>query len=834
MTHDFDFAQTSNYDEQVSCYNKAHIDYDVFIDLTSAALNSVETDCHLRLLEEEAGINFDGRRVTVVRPGTVVQEGRGCRYLFGAPCDAVGLLRRAIKDAATRRCGLAVIVGAWRPTNDSLCALAQVGALDPMIASVQPRFLLCDVRRVLSLPGGPEFLLPLAALRSIPRTIVSPELVSALFILTPRALSAAPAITSDSLEHAFLELLIGLRRRGFRNVVCNHIAVPFPLNPALAYPRSVSLRESPDWVWQEDAVLGLRWLANMPERKLEVVLAGAFSSQGRRRLLLDCRGLTATHNGTAGAVLGFLDGFAKLKQNAFEIIVLASKEAAYFHKLSERFSCFGIQLDRPRGSFVAAVLLNQPWSFSTITELHRLASIIVFNMLDTIAWDVIYAASDDLGRIWSLIGQLADGILFNSKFSLDRYRFRFTPSSKVLLKVTYHSVVADEIIPKDIAHNSLDEPFLLVMGNKYDHKDVTPTLSTLVQAFPFTRIVAIGVSSFPWPLVSTRESGDVDTGEIHTLMANAAAIVFPSHYEGFGLPVVEGLAHGTRVIVRDSPLWDEIANVSQRPELIVPFRDEIELVDAVGCALRGLSPSRPGYAVGTSRAVPSWSDCAQRVLDLVEEIAVEADGSRWLARDALGAQGEALEVTLRQKDVVEQALTETLEQKNADIRLLEAHAHATEEALKQESAKHVEQLKQETAKHVEQLAALRRPDNGRSRTTWLTLLPVFSRKRRKELRRHARELSLIASSPLFDAEWYLAANPDVAAQKTAPALHYLLYGAKERRAPGPNFDGAEYQKANIDVLTAGINPLVHYVTQGRGEGRPLSVHVLAGGEKLTR
>jgi len=823
MVHDLNSAQTSNHDEQESCSNKARFDYDVFIDLSSAAINSVEADCHLRLLEEQAGINFDGRRVTVVRPGTAVQEDRGCRYVFGIRGDAVGLLQMAIKDAAARRCGLAVIVGAWRPTNDSLCALADVGSLDPMIACVQPRFALSDVRSVLSLPGGPEFLLPLAALRSIPRTIVSPELVSALFILTPRALSAAPAIASDSLEHAFLELLIGLRRRGFRNVVCNRIVVPFSLTPALAYPRLESPREGAELPWQQDAVLGLRWLANMPERKLEVMLAGAYSSQGHPRLLLDCRGVLPTHNGTARAVLGFLDGFVKLKQNPFEIIVVASREGARFHGLKARFSCFEIQLDRPRGSFFAAILLSQPWSFQTITELHKLASIIVFNMLDTIAWDIIYPASDDLGRIWSTIGQIADGLLFNSKFSLDRFRFRFAPSNKTLLKVTYHSVVADEIIPKAVLKNSIEKPFLLVIGNKYDHKDVTPTLSILVQAFPSTRIVAIGIDSFPSPFVFTLESGNVDSSEIHALMANAAAIVFPSHYEGFGLPVVEGLAHGTRVIVRDSPLWEEIAKLSRRPELIVPFRGETELVDAVGFALRGLSSSAQGYTVGPSGAAPSWSDCAQRVLDLVEEIAVEADGSRWLARHALASQ--------------EVALTEALEQKNAENRLLEADIRLLEDVLRQKESRaraaeeaHVEQLRKETVRHVEQLAALQRPDNVRGRTTWQTLLPVFSRKRRKELRRHARELSLIASSPLFDAEWYLAGNPDVAAQKIAPALHYLLYGAKERRAPGPNFDGAEYQRANIDVLTAGINPLVHYVTQGRREGRPLSVHVRAGGE----
>jgi GT2 family glycosyltransferase len=50
------------------------------------------------------------------------------------------------------------------------------------------------------------------------------------------------------------------------------------------------------------------------------------------------------------------------------------------------------------------------------------------------------------------------------------------------------------------------------------------------------------------------------------------------------------------------------------------------------------------------------------------------------------------------------------------------------------------------------------------------------------LRRAARRLR---ASPAFDAKWYLAAYPDVAATGVDPALHYLRRGAEEGRAPLP-------------------------------------------------
>ena len=45
---------------------------------------------------------------------------------------------------------------------------------------------------------------------------------------------------------------------------------------------------------------------------------------------------------------------------------------------------------------------------------------------------------------------------------------------------------------------------------------------------------------------------------------------------------------------------------------------------------------------------------------------------------------------------------------------------------------------------------------------------------------------------LFDAEFYLRANPDVAAARMDPFKHYVKYGAAEQRQPHPLFDPAHY------------------------------------------
>lgn len=77
---------------------------------------------------------------------------------------------------------------------------------------------------------------------------------------------------------------------------------------------------------------------------------------------------------------------------------------------------------------------------------------------------------------------------------------------------------------------------------------------------------------------------------------------------------------------------------------------------------------------------------------------------------------------------------------------------------------------------------------------------------------------------LFDAAWYLAQNPDVAAAGADPAMHYLLHGAADGRDPGPGFSTAHYLALYPDVKAAGINPLVHYLVAGWEERR--SIHPL--------
>jgi glycosyltransferase involved in cell wall biosynthesis len=80
------------------------------------------------------------------------------------------------------------------------------------------------------------------------------------------------------------------------------------------------------------------------------------------------------------------------------------------------------------------------------------------------------------------------------------------------------------------------------------------------------------------------------------------------------------------------------------------------------------------------------------------------------------------------------------------------------------------------------------------------------------------DMSLVASSDLFNPDWYLATCSDVALSGVNPISHYLHYGWLEDRDPSPDFSNTWYLENYPAVKQAGMNPLVHYLRYGRYEG----------------
>jgi glycosyltransferase involved in cell wall biosynthesis len=121
--------------------------------------------------------------------------------------------------------------------------------------------------------------------------------------------------------------------------------------------------------------------------------------------------------------------------------------------------------------------------------------------------------------------------------------------------------------------------------------------------------------------------GYVDALELPTLYRNARAVVTPSLWEGFGLPLLEAMASRTALVVSDIPVHREVAADAA---LFVPPKDPQAIAGAIERVWTD-APLRAGLQQKGSARVKnfSWVDSAQKTLDLYRRL-----GTRSLRADA--------------------------------------------------------------------------------------------------------------------------------------------------------------------------------------------------------
>ena len=84
---------------------------------------------------------------------------------------------------------------------------------------------------------------------------------------------------------------------------------------------------------------------------------------------------------------------------------------------------------------------------------------------------------------------------------------------------------------------------------------------------------------------------------------------------------------------------------------------------------------------------------------------------------------------------------------------------------------------------------------------------------------------LVLKSGLFDRDYYLRNNPDIAASGLDPLVHYLKQGFRENRRPGMLFDPGFYLSQAHQRVEDIENPLVHYLEHGKERGLSPNVFV---------
>ncbi|MBP1620175.1 MAG: putative glycosyltransferase, partial [Acidobacteria bacterium] len=116
--------------------------------------------------------------------------------------------------------------------------------------------------------------------------------------------------------------------------------------------------------------------------------------------------------------------------------------------------------------------------------------------------------------------------------------------------------------------------------------------------------------------------GHVERGELAALFRGALLFLYPTLYEGFGLPVLEAMACGVPVVAGDIPAVREVAG--DAVERVNP-RDVVALANTVRRLLDQAEHRRELAARGRARArLFSWQRAADATLSVYRAVAAEA------------------------------------------------------------------------------------------------------------------------------------------------------------------------------------------------------------------
>jgi glycosyltransferase involved in cell wall biosynthesis len=215
---------------------------------------------------------------------------------------------------------------------------------------------------------------------------------------------------------------------------------------------------------------------------------------------------------------------------------------------------------------------------------------------------------------------------------------KVTGYSPEKIKVTYLASRFSVSLSPDSLHEVHDKygfsgSYILHVGGALPHKNVKRVIDAFMllkkhHQIPH-RLLLVGdkgnidtvLTAEAEQLVNQKQiifTGYIQDNELVELYKNASVFVFPSLYEGFGLPVLEAMTFGVPVVTSNVSSLPEVAGDAA---LLVDPNDTEMLVQAILSLLQNVKLRDDLICKGKIQAAKfSWDECARQTLAVYERI----------------------------------------------------------------------------------------------------------------------------------------------------------------------------------------------------------------------
>jgi glycosyltransferase involved in cell wall biosynthesis len=358
------------------------------------------------------------------------------------------------------------------------------------------------------------------------------------------------------------DLIMRANRCGYRAALANRAFVyhvgeqSFSLNSAPRSTRDAENRKILDQRYPEYTTAISRYFAST-EYRAESLITGLLAVKGGKlRIAFDCTNIGEYYSGTSEASRRIIEKAVRDWTDAFEIEILCEHGTFRFHKFNRLSKVRRADAWEDR-RYAAIIRIGQPFTWDSFFAIGGKAPVIILIMLDTIALDCIYIDQSYLKSLWNFALTHTSGIIYQSQYTQRQFNLRFDIPKDVIQTVSMHSVDVRDYFDSGTAVN-LVRDHILVVGNHYKHKFVEEAVRALREQKPTRPIVVLGMELANEPTIRSYRAGEIKETVVEDLYRRASVVLFPSHYEGFGFPILHSLACRKPVVVRRMPAFDEI------------------------------------------------------------------------------------------------------------------------------------------------------------------------------------------------------------------------------------------------------------------------------------
>lgn len=366
----------------------------------------------------------------------------------------------------------------------------------------------------------------------------------------------------DSLLGALQDLSYRANDLGFSTVIANRAVFKYRNDADRSCPTSDNgLLEQGHPEFYCDALAGR-------SRIFDALLERASRTYGKNpRILFEFSTMSPFHCGTSEYQIALLEYFSELYADKYDIYLRCNEEAIAYHGLKgialNVFSLDEENIPICDIGFVAA----QPVDLQQQLFLNEHCLRIVYTMLDCILLRSGYLVAESPSREDLVRCGLsyADGIVAISDFSCADYKNFYAQDSCIMQVPSRNVYIATDFgkhIDKGgeaVASPPFDE-YALVVGNGFRHKALDPTLAAVAESSRNYVFVGKGEGRFLAKNVFGYPTSTLSEAFLDNLYEKCQCLVFPSQYEGFGLPVTIALKHGKKVVLHDNDLNREICS----------------------------------------------------------------------------------------------------------------------------------------------------------------------------------------------------------------------------------------------------------------------------------